>query len=332
MRLRSRIKGLGMYVPPRVVTNDDLAKRFPTTDEWVRQRTGIEQRRYAEEGIAASDLGKIAAELAIEKAGIGKDEIDCILFASLSPDHHFPGGGCYMQEKLGMRGVAVMDIRNQCTGFLYGLATADSFIRTGLFRNVLVVGAEVHSSALDYSEAGRDVAVLFGDGAGAAVVGLSEEEDRGFLSFDLHADGKFTRALYLDIWDISKKPYIADGDMPRLTRYPQMDGKTVFKHAVTRLGETIHHTLRENEVTMDQVKLLIPHQANLRINEFVARAFDLSEDRVHNNIQKYGNTTAASIPICLHEALELGKAKEGDLIMLAAFGAGFTWGSALMRY
>lgn len=329
---RSYIKGLGMYVPEGVVTNDDLAKRFETSDEWIQQRTGIKERRYAEEGVAASDLGAKAAIMAMENAGVKPEDIDCILFASLSPDHHFPGSGCYIQEKIGCRGAAAMDIRNQCTGFLYALATADGFIKAGHFKNVLVIGSEVHSSALHYDTAGRDVTVLFGDGAGAAVISGTDNEDQGFVSFDLHADGKYARALRLDIWDISKKPYIADGTMPPDTRYPQMDGRTVFKHAVVSLIKTIKKTLAVNGKTLDDLKLLVPHQANLRINEAVANKLGLREDQVHNNIQVYGNTTAATLPICFFEAIQEGKVKRGDLVMFAAFGSGFTWGSGLMVY
>ena len=330
--MRSYIKGLGMYLPETVVTNDDLAKRFETSDEWIQQRTGIKERRVAEEGVSCSDLAAKAATAAIEDAGLTPEDIDCILFASLSPDHHFPGSGCYVQEKIGCRGVAAMDIRNQCTGFLYGLATADAYVKAGLFKNVLVIGAEVHSSALNYTTEGRDVAVLFGDGAGAAVISASPDEDQGFLHFDLHADGKYARALYLDIWDISKKPYIADGTMPDETRWPQMDGKTVFKHAVTQMVRSAHTSLEACGKSLDDLKLLIPHQANLRINEFVAAKLELGPDRVHNNIDRYGNTTAATLPICFLEALKEGKARRGDLVMFVAFGSGFTWGSALMRY
>ena len=328
---KAYIKGMGMYVPEQVVTNDDLAKRFETSDEWIQQRTGIQARRYAEEGVSCSDLGAKAGLAAIEDAGLTPDDIDCVLFASLSPDHHFPGSGCYVQEKIGCRGSAAMDIRNQCTGFLYGLATANSFIQSGQFKNVLVIGAEVHSSALHYDTLGRDVTVLFGDGAGAMVISESDG-DSGFIDFDLHADGKYARSLFLDIWDISRKPYIKDGTMVHEERWPQMDGRTVFKHAVTKMPKSVMKTLAANGRSIDEVKLLIPHQANLRINESVAKTLKLGPDRVHNNIQKYGNTTAATLPICFIEAVQAGKASRGDVVMFTAFGSGFTWGSGLMIY
>lgn len=328
---RSYIKGLGMFLPEKVVTNDDLAKLFDTSDEWIQQRTGIRERRYAEEGVSCSDLGAKAGLAAISDAGLEPSDIDCVLFASLSPDHHFPGSGCYVQEKIGCRRSAAMDIRNQCTGFLYGMATADAYVKAGLFKNVLVIGAEVHSSALSFTDTGRDVAVLFGDGAGAAVISESPG-DSGFDSFDLHADGKYARALYLDIWDISKKPYIADGTMPDETRYPQMDGRTVFKHAVTEMTRSVQTTLAKTGKTLADLKLLVPHQANLRINEFVAKSLELREDQVYNNIQVYGNTTAATLPIVLAEARQKGMVDRGDLVMFVAFGSGFTWGSALMRF
>ncbi len=324
--------GLGVSIPEQVVTNDDLAKRFTTSDEWIRQRTGIEERHYAAEGVSTSDLGAEAARAAARDAGCALSEIDCILFATLSPDHHFPGAGCYMQHKLGLGGVPVMDIRNQCTGFLFALATADAFVRAGSFKKILVVGAEVHSSALNFSDAGRDVAVLFGDGAGAAIVSESPSPDRGFLSFDLHADGSHARALHLDVWDISKKPYIPDGPIDDRHRYPRMDGRAVFKHAVTRLAETITRTLTSNGLGVEDIGQLIPHQANLRINEHVAKALGFKPEQVHNNIQRYGNTTAASIPICLREARDMQRFHAGDAVIIAAFGSGFTWGSCLLRW
>ncbi len=329
--IRSYVKGLGVYVPPKVVKNKDLEERVTTSDEWIRQRTGIEERHYAEEGVWTSDLGVEAAKRAVADAGITLADVDFILFATLSPDRHFPGTGCYLQEKLGIPGVATMDIRNQCTGFLYGLATADAFVRTGRYRNVLVVGAEVHSSALDFSMAGRHVTVLFGDGAGAAVVSPTEE-DRGLLTANLHADGRGAEDLCLHIWNISQKPYMRSEYLEQGEQWPKMNGRAVFKEATTGMKAAILEALADAGKTIEDVDLLVPHQANLRINQWVASELGLPDEKVVNNIQRYGNTTAASIPIALAEARDDGRLKPGTLVCIAAFGAGFTWGAALMRW
>lgn len=329
--IRSYVKGLGVYVPPKVVKNKDLEERVTTSDEWIRQRTGIEERHYAEEGVWTSDLGVEAAKRAVADAGITLADVDFILFATLSPDRHFPGTGCYLQEKLGIPGVATMDIRNQCTGFLYGLATADAFVRTGRYRNVLVVGAEVHSSALDFSMAGRHVTVLFGDGAGAAVVSPTEE-DRGLITANLHADGRGAEDLCLHIWNISQKPYMRAEYLEQGEHWPKMNGRAVFKEATTGMKAAILEALADAGKTIEDVDLLVPHQANLRINQWVASELGLPDEKVVNNIQRYGNTTAASIPIALNEAREDGRLKRGSLVCIAAFGAGFTWGAALLRW
>jgi 3-oxoacyl-[acyl-carrier-protein] synthase III len=330
--LRSRILGVGRFLPERRVTNFDLAKMFDTSDEWIQQRTGIVERRYAEEGVFCSDLALEASRRALEDANVSVEEVDFILFATLSPDHHFPGSGVHLQRKLGIPGVACLDVRNQCSGFLYSLAVADAFVQTGMYRRILVVGAEVHSSALDFTNQGRDVAVLFGDGAGAVIVGPSEDPDRGILSARLHADGLYADALKLDIWDISKKPYLSESDIREGRVWPKMKGKEVFRVAVTRLPETIERLLAENDLPLDRIALFIPHQANLRLNQFCAARLGVPEEKFFSNIQRYGNTTAASIPIALSEALEQGSIREGDLIVLCAFGAGFTWGATLIRW
>lgn len=330
--IRSRIKGIGSYVPPKAVTNNDLAKIMTTSHEWIHTRSGIEERHFAEEGVSCSDLALFAVKKALEDARITEEDVDFIIFATLSPDHHFPGSACYLQAKMGIPGVPCLDVRNQCSGFIYSLATADAFIRTGQYRNILVIGAEVHSSALNFTDDGRDVAVLFGDGAGAVVVSPSDDPERGILYTELHADGRHARSLYLDIWDISKKPYITPESAQTRQIWPQMDGKNVFKHAVTRLPEVIESTLEKTGVAADDIKYVIPHQANLRINQFAAAKLKWPEEKFLHNIERYGNTTAASIPLLLDETLKAGMIDPGDLILMAAFGAGFTWGSVLIRW
>lgn len=330
--VRSVIQGIGSYVPPRVVTNEELACLFTTSDEWIRTRTGIEERRFAEPGTTCSDLALQAAQMALEDAKLEASDLDLIIFATLSPDHHFPGTGCYLQAKLGAKNVGCLDVRNQCTGFVYSTTVADALIRTGTYRNILVVGSEIHSSALDFSDKGRDVAVLFGDGAGAAVFSASNGDDRGVLYTELHADGEFARALCMDIWDIAHKPFITAANLESGMIWPQMDGKTVFKHAVTRLVEMVTRALAKNGLKPEDVKYVIPHQANLRINQMVAEKLGMPKEKFLSNIQKYGNTTAASIPLLLDETYRAGKLERGDLLLIIAFGSGFTWGSALIKW
>ncbi len=335
--LRTVFLGLGHYLPERVVTNDELATMMDTSDEWIRQRTGIRERRFvdfAKEPMGASDLATRAAERALENAGVSKEEIDLIIYATLSPDKLFPGDGVLVQAKLGIpAGVPALDVRNQCSGFLYGLSTANAFIRSGVYERILLIGSEVHSTGLDFSDVGRDVAVLFGDGAAAVVLGAEEtDEERGILSCHLHADGRFAEALQIG--------YPSSAEMPRATpekimageHWPKMQGKTVFKHASVRMPQAVMEALETNGYEPTDLKLLIPHQANLRISEMVQKRLELREDQVFNNIQKYGNTTACSIPLALHEAVMAGRLERGDLLCLAAFGAGFTWGSALIRW
>lgn len=331
----STIYGMGHYVPPRVVTNDELSALMETTDEWITQRTGIKQRHWIEGDVGASELAEHASREALREAGLEPKDIDLILFATLSPDLNFPGSACLLQARLGIAGVAAMDIRNQCTGFLYGLKTADAFIRSGMAERVLLVGAEVHSTGIDITTRGRDVAVLFGDGAGAAVVGRQASDEAGaarVLDTELHADGRFAEILMVEAPASRLNPRLTLEMMAQGRHYPKMDGRSVFKHAVERLPEVIHSILKRNGFALSDVDVLVPHQANLRINEMVARQLGFPPEKVVNNIQKYGNTTAASIPIALHEAVQEGRVQKGQLVLLAGFGAGLTWGASLVRW
>lgn len=331
---RSRILGIGTAVPPKVVTNDDLSRRMETSDEWIRQRTGIRERRYVEGRVGASDLGLIAARAALADAGLVASDVDGIIFATLSPDVDWPASACLLERKLCLRSVPAFDVRNQCSGFLYGLACADALIRQGRRRCVLLVGGEVHSTGLDLTTRGREVGVIFGDGAGAVVVGPSEDPERGILSTHLHADGHFAEKLWLEAPGSRRRPRIApsdlEGDDPAV--FPRMQGRFVFKHAVTRMPEVIREALEAQGLGVGDLDLLVPHQANLRINQFAAAALELDLEKVVSNIERYGNTTAASIPLALHEAIEGGRVRPGALICLAAFGAGFTWAAALLRW
>lgn len=327
----SRILGMGHYVPERVVRNDDLKQWMDTTDEWIVQRTGIRERRWVQGDVGSTDLALPAARQALDEAGIKASELDMILFATLSPDLNFPGSSCLLQERLEVPGIATLDIRNQCTGFVYGLSIADQFIRSGAMKHVLVVGAEVHSSGLDISTTGRDVSVLFGDGAGAAVVGPSDDEHR-ILGSRLRADGRHHGILMLEVPASRLNPRLTKEMLDEGRHWPKMDGQAVFKQAVQRLPEVIGEVLGEHGYSTSDIDLLVPHQANLRINEMAARLLKLSPDKVYNNIQRYGNTTAASIPIALHEAIGEGRVRSGDLVVLAAFGAGLTWGANLIRW
>ncbi|MAP54740.1 beta-ketoacyl-ACP synthase III [Altibacter sp.] len=332
----SKITGLGSYVPENVVTNDDLSKVMDTNDAWIQERTGIKERRHIKkgDGNSTSVMGVKAAKIALSRASLGPKDIDMIIFATLSPDMYFPGGGVQVQEALDMRTVPALDVRNQCSGFVYALSVADQFIKTGMYKHVLVIGSENHSGGLDFTTRGRGVSVIFGDGAGAAVVSRNETGKGGILSTHLHSEGKHKDELSLQgpstqYWVpeiIEKNP---QEDIPY---YPYMNGTFVFKHAVVRFSEVIKEGLEANKLSVSDIDMLIPHQANLRISQFIQEKFKLPNEKVFNNIQKYGNTTAASIPIALTEAWEEGKIKEGDLVVLAAFGSGFTWGSAIMRW
>ncbi len=332
MMKRTIFAGIGHYVPEHVVTNKDLEKYMETSDEWIRERTGIQERRWVKEGETVSGLALNATKSALERAKMEPQDIDLIIFASMESDHVFPGGGCFLQEKLEIPGIPALDIRNQCSGFVYGLAVADQFIRTGVYKTVLLVGAEIQSTGLDLTTRGRDMAVLFGDGAGAALLTASDEPDRGVINTKLHADGQFTRKLWAEWPAVTHHPRLSPEMLETDRIYPKMEGRYVFKHAVTRFPEVIHEALDDAGLTIDDVSLVVPHQANLRITEAVAQRLGIGMDKMYSNIQKYGNTTAATIPICLSEAWEEGRIRQGDLVALASFGSGFTWASALVRW
>ncbi|PZD77322.1 3-oxoacyl-ACP synthase III family protein [Mesonia sp. K7] len=333
---QSKIAGLGSYVPENVVTNNDLSKLMETNDEWIQERTGIKERRHIKKGDGNSTaiMGVKAAKIALERAKINKDDIDLIIFATLSPDYYFPGCGVQVQEMLDIHTCPALDVRNQCSGFVYGLSVADQFIKTGMYKNILLIGSENHSGGLDMTTRGRGVSVIFGDGAGAAVLTQSDHNGQGILSTHLHSEGK--HALELSLKGPSTMHWVPEliekNPQEDIPYYPYMNGQYVFKHAIQRFSEVIKEGLKENGLEVKDIDLLIPHQANLRIAQFIQQKFKLSDDQVFNNIQKYGNTTAASIPIALTEAWEQGKIKEGDNIVLAAFGSGFTWGSAVISW
>ena len=336
MLYRSRIKGLGFYVPENVVTNDDLSKLMDTSDEWIQERTGIQQRHHALRGSdTTTSMGVKASLKAIEAAKINKEEIDFIVFATLSPDFYFPGCGVLVQKELGLPTVGALDIRNQCSGFIYALSVADQYIKTGMYKNILVIGAETQSPALDMTTRGRNMAVLFGDGAGAAIVSRSDDPERGILSTHLHSQGEYAEQLAMITPGVGTKwvtELLAENDPDDVSYYPNMNGQFVFKNAVVRFAEVIEEGLKSNGLSHKDINMLIPHQANLRISQFVQHQFKLTDEQIFNNIMKYGNTTAASIPIALTEAVQQGKIKEGDLVVLAAFGSGFTWASAIIRW
>ena len=334
--IRTRIAGVGHYVPDNVVTNDDLSKMMDTSDEWIQERTGIKERRWvpADSEDTPSVMGTKAARKAIANAGLEPGDIDFIIFATLSPDYYFPGPGVMVQKQLGIENIGALDVRNQCSGFVYGLSVADQFIRTGTYKNILLIGSELHSQGLDKTTRGRGVTVIFGDGAGAVVLQPTEQEDQGVLTTHLHSEGKFAKELALispstTYWvdDIIEK-----NDPEDISYYPYMNGNFVFKHAVTRFQEVIHEALQHTGHKPEDIDLLIPHQANLRISQFIQAKMRLRDDQVYNNIMRYGNTTAASIPIALSEALQEGRVKENDLVCFAAFGSGFTWASALVSW
>lgn len=333
----SKITGLGYYVPERVVTNDDLSKLMETSDEWIQERTGIQERRHVEKegGDTTTSMGVEAAKIAIERSGIDKDEIEFIIFATLSPDYYFPGPGVLVQRDLGMKTVGALDVRNQCSGFVYALSVADQYIKSGMYKNVLVIGSEVHSKGLDMTTRGRGVSVIFGDGAGAAVLSREEDTTTGVLSTHLHSEGLHAEELALLAPGMGGRwvnDIVRDNDPDDTSYMPVMNGQFVFKNAVVRFSEVIMEGLGANGLAPTDIDLLVPHQANLRISQFIQKKFGLSDNQVFNNIMRYGNTTAASIPIALTEAWESGKVKKGDLIVLAAFGSGFTWGSAIIRW
>ena len=332
----SKISGLGYYVPQNIVTNDDLSKIMDTNDEWIQERTGIKERRHIIRGEdTTTSMGVKAAEIAIQRANVAKEDIDFVIFATLSPDYYFPGPGVLVQRDLGLKTVGALDVRNQCSGFVYAISIADQYIKTGMYKNILVIGSEVHSTGLDMSDKGRGVSVIFGDGAGAAVLSREEDLNKGILSTHLHSEGQHAEELALIAPGMGKRwvtDIIADNDPNDESYFPFMNGQFVFKNAVVRFSEVINEGLQANNLLVSDINLLVPHQANLRISQFIQQKFKLSDDQVYNNIMNYGNTTAASIPIALCEAWENGKIKEGDLVCLAAFGSGFTWGAALLHW
>ena len=333
----SKISGLGFFVPENIVTNDDLSKIIDTNDEWIQERTGIQERRHIVKGSGetTTTMGVKAAKIAIERSGVAKEDIDFIVFATISPDYYFPGPGVALQKELGLRTIGALDIRNQCSGFVYALSVADQYIKTGMYKNILIVGAELQSLGIDISTRGRNVAVIFGDGAGAAIVSREEDLTKGVLSTHLHSEGEHALELAVAAPGMGGKwvtDILADNDPDDVSYFPYMNGQFVFKHAVTRFAEVINEGLEANNLQVSDIDMLIPHQANLRISQFIQKKFGLSDDQVFNNIQKYGNTTAASIPIALTEAWEQGKIKSGDTVVLAAFGSGFTWASAIIKW
>lgn len=346
----SIIAGVGHYVPSNVVTNKDLTKLMDTTDEWIIERTGIRERRYAhrtEE--TTTTMGIEASKIAIKNAGLKNEEIDFIIFATLSPDYYFPGCGVLLQRALKMQEIGALDVRNQCSGFIYAMSIADQFIKTGMYKNILVVGSEKHSFGLDFTTRGRNISVIFGDGAGAVVVQATEEKGRGILSTHLHSDGESAELLamynpgtHANHWTDVKYAdfnnaeladmFMSHAMIDKAQNFPFMDGQAVFKKAVVKFPEVIMEALGKNKLKKEDINLLITHQANLRISQFVQKTLGLSDDKVYNNIDRYGNTTAASIPIALSEAFQSGKIIEGDIVCMAAFGSGFTWGSLIMKW
>ena len=328
----STILGIGHYVPTKVVTNADLATWMNTSDEWIVQRTGIKERRFIEHsGIGASDLAVPATKMALEHAGLGLTDIDAIIFATLSPDHNFPGSGCFLSEKLGLHGVPALDVRNQCSGFLYGLSIADAWVRAGVYKRILLVGSEVHSTGVELNDRGRDVAVLFGDGAGAAIIGEATDPGQGIQSIKLHADGRGAKDLWLEA--------PASAYMPRLTHqmidegkhFPAMNGKQVFRWATEKMPQVALEALASANLSANDIDLFVPHQANLRINQMVAAKLGIPESKTVTNIEHYGNTTAATIPLGLSEAWREGRVRRGSNVLFAAFGSGYTWGAAVLR-
>ncbi len=328
---RSRIISVGHYVPDRVVKNSDLEKILNISDDAIVKRTGVRERRYVSPGTSCSDLAYEASKRALEKAGMEPGRIDLIILATLSPDHFFPGSGCFLQERLGIPGTPAIDLRNQCSGFLYGLSIADQFIRTETYRNVLVVGSEVHSTGLDFSPEASSVTIIFGDGAGAAILGPSVD-GTGLLASRLHADGRFAHELWVPSPGTRHEVQINHPMIDQKMHYPRMNGRAVFRSAVVHMTAVVEDILQSERLRREDVSLYIFHQANLRIVEAVVSRLGIDASRVYNNIERYGNTTAAALPIALSEAVELGRVGLGDLVMLASFGSGFTWGGVLMRW
>jgi 3-oxoacyl-[acyl-carrier-protein] synthase III len=334
--LRSRITGVGSYLPPRVVTNDELSELMDTSDEWIASRSGIRERRWVDPGTTTSDLAQQAAERALESAGIEAGEVDMILVATLSPDHEFPGTACFLQAKMGLPGIPAIDVRQQCSGFVYGVSIADAMVRAGNASTVLLVGAEIHSKGLDISTAGRDVSVLFGDGAGAVIIQATDVTDPAtdshILTTHLHADGSFAESLWLPAPGMAYDSFMHAGLVDEGLHYPQMDGRTVFVNAVTNMPAAVEEALAATGLSAGDVDLFVFHQANMRIIEAAAHRLGVPAEKMVNTIHKTANTTAATLPICLDEAVTTGRLTPGMLVAGAAFGSGFTWGSMLVRW
>lgn len=331
----AKITGIGHYVPEKVITNADLEKVMDTSDAWIKERTGISERRFFDPATdTVANMAAKASRMAIERADLRTEEIEFIVFATITPDYFFPGSGVLLQRELGLEGIGAIDLRNACSGFIYALSVADQFIKTGMYKNILVVGAEIQSSLLEMNNRGRNVSVIFGDGAGAAVLQASNDKGKGILSTHLHSDGRFAEELYVKDPGSSRLPEERiNKELVEMPSYrAHMNGNAVFKHAIVRFQEVIMEALNANGYSKEDIDLLVPHQANLRISNYLKDQLGLADQKVYNNIMRYGNTTAASIPIALSEAWADGLLKEDALICLAAFGSGFTWASALIRF
>ena len=329
---RSAILGTGMAVPARIVTNDDLSKVMDTSDEWISQRTGIRRRHWAAEGETGVDLARDASLRAIEAAGLSPGDIDAIVLATSTPDHFAPGNGVLLQHRLGLGPIPALDVRAQCSGFIYALATADAWIRCGMYRTILVVGQEIQSTGMDVSTRGRNTAVIFADGAGAVILGPTDDPGRGILGVDLHSDGAHAEKLWVDRPGSMYHPRVSAKDLEEGRQYLQMDGKEVFRHAVVRMPESVRAVLASAGERLEDVSLLLAHQANQRISEMIQRELALRDEQVYNNIERYGNTTSATIPIALDECVRAGRVRPGDLLVFTAFGSGFMWGSVALRW
>ena len=329
---RTRFLGTGFAVPDRVVTNQELSELMDTTDEWIRTRTGIQERRWVTEGETGTELGLQASRRAMDMAGVKPGEIDAILYATSSPDHFAPGNGVYLQRMLGITTIPALDLRAQCSGFIYALSVGDAWIRSGQYRRVLVVGSEIQSTGLELTTAGRHVAVIFADGAGAVVLGATDDGDGGILGFDLHSEGAHAEKLWVDTPGSMYHPRVSSKDIEAGRQYLEMDGREVFRHAVVRMPESVRAVLALTGHSVENISLLLAHQANLRISEMIQKELGLRSDQIYNNIMSYGNTTAATIPIALDECVRAGRVKEGDLVVMTAFGSGFMWGSAAVRW
>ena len=326
------IAGTGFYVPPKIITNAELSQYMDTTDEWIQERTGIQERRFAEKGVGPSDLAIPATKQALESAGLSIKDIDFMIFATSTPDYYIPGSGCLLQEKMDMNKIGALDIRVQCSGFIYGLSIAEQYIKTGTFKNILLVGAEVQTTAMELNNNGRDVSVIFGDGAGAVIISGTDKK-KGILSTHMHSEGKYLKELWMEApASNAGMPRILPEHLQQGKQYLKMNGREVFRHAIIRFIEVIHECLEENNLQIGDIDMLIPHQANLRITQMIQKKLKLTDNQVYSNIHKYGNTTAASIPIALTEAINEGKINKGDWVVFASFGSGFTWASAIMKW